>query len=44
MKIPVLNLIFVEEEIFVDVKFLSNLGDLKMIVDRGTPLSIVSKK
>ena len=37
------NLKFVEEEIVVDDKFISESKGLQMIVDSGAPLSIVSK-
>ena len=39
-----LKLNFVEEEILVDVRFVSETGGLKMIVDSGAPLSVVSEK
>lgn len=38
------NLIFIEEEIVVDGKFMSESKGFKMIVDSGVHLSIVSEK
>ena len=39
-----LKLNFVEEEILVDVRFVSETGGLKILVDSGAPLSVVSEK
>ena len=38
------NVKFVEEEIVIDVKFVDETRGLKMIVDSGAPLSIVSER
>ena len=43
VNIPVLNNNFVKEQRMEDVKYLKETGGLKMIVDSGAPLSIVSE-
>ena len=39
-----INILFVEEEIVVDMKFASETSGLKMLVDSGALLSIVSER
>ena len=39
-----LNECYVEEELMVDVKYVRQTKSLKMIVDSGAPLSIVSER